>query len=101
EFGAGLDGVLSDLKACGKLRGVLNGIDTERYDPATDTWLEARYTAANRSGKRTDRKALQQECGLTEQEDAPVLGLVSRLVAQKGLDLLSSGLEKILNMGHQ
>jgi starch synthase len=68
--------------------GILNGIDTVVFDPATDPHLAAPYSVTDVSGKRACKRALQQECGLEVNEGRPLLGIVSRLVEQKGLDLL-------------
>jgi starch synthase len=71
-----------------RLVGILNGIEEEEWNPATDPSLVANYTAAALSGKRRCKAALQRACGLPERPDAPLFGMSARLVAQKGLDLV-------------
>ena len=86
EYGERLDGLLRRVRS--RVVGILNGIDTVVFDPATDPHLAAPYSVTDVSGKRACKKALQQECGLEVNEGRPLLGIVSRLVEQKGLDLL-------------
>ncbi|MEA3220944.1 glycogen synthase GlgA [Immundisolibacter sp.] len=86
EFGCGLDGLLRYRSAV--LVGILNGIDTELWNPATDPALAARYDAHSLERKAIDKAALQTELGLAAEPDALLLGMVSRLVEQKGVDLL-------------
>lgn len=77
-----------------RLVGILNGLDYEAYDPATDTALAARFDAANPAAKRACREALEREVGLDG--DRPLLGVVSRLADQKGIDLLWEALPALL-----
>ena len=85
-FAHGLDGI---LRQCGyKLTGVLNGIDVERYNPATDPGIPQRYTPEDLTGKAADKAELQRLMGLNQEPDVPVVGIVSRLVGHKGLDLI-------------
>ena len=88
--GAGLDGV---LRAQGdRYVGILNGIDTDIWNPATDPLLPAHFTADDLSGKAECKRALLATLGLRGGDDAmkrPLVGMVSRLVAQKGLDLIN------------
>lgn len=86
EMGERLDGLLRHRGD--RVAGILNGIDTTVYDPATDKHLAAHYTADDPSGKAACKAALQRECGLAVDPDTPLLGVVSRLVQQKGFDLL-------------
>ncbi len=83
--GFGMEGLLARRAA--DLHGILNGIDLETWDPASDPALAARYSAADPGGKAACRRALLAECGLPADSEAPVLGVVSRLDRQKGLDL--------------
>jgi starch synthase len=85
ELGCNLDGLLRRHQ--GRLVGILNGIDTHEWDPASDALLPARYSAADLAGKARCKRELLRRAGLTE-GDTPVLGLVSRLAWQKGVDLL-------------
>lgn len=98
EFGYGLEGVLSSRKY--KLSGILNGIDTKVWNPATDSLIPFNFTAQCRNpGKQKDKKALLESYGITankEQLDAPLLGLVSRLVEQKGIDMVVEAIPAIL-----
>jgi starch synthase len=87
EFGHGLEGVLKHRTS--DLFGILNGIDEEIWDPATDTFLERGYELKSfQRGKAAAKKALQKELGLEENKDLILAGVVSRLDYQKGLDTL-------------
>jgi starch synthase len=87
EFGAGLDGVIREY--CQKVSGILNGIDTDLYNPETDAFIAAHYNADHfAQGKAACKEALQREFDLPVDPDAPVFGFVGRLADQKGLDLL-------------
>ncbi|WP_338216912.1 glycogen synthase GlgA [Lacticaseibacillus salsurivasis] len=93
QFGEHLDGTLR--KQAGKLVGILNGIDTQLYDPATDKHLPAHYTASDLSGKAKDKRALQRSVGLPQRK-VPLFGIVSRLTRQKGMDQLLTALNVLL-----
>lgn len=95
EYGYGLDGTLRH--EAGKLVGILNGIDDEIWNPATDAALPAPYDADDPSGKRASRDALAQQLGLSG--DGPILGLVSRFADQKGIDLLLGAAPTLLTRG--
>jgi len=87
EYGFGLDGLLRERRAV--LSGILNGVDYERWNPATDSHIAAQYTAVDLAGKRECKRALLTEVGLPERMiDRPVLGIVSRFATQKGFDLI-------------
>jgi starch synthase len=86
EEGMGLAGLLRDR--AGQLTGILNGIDTTAWDPAHDPHLPVDYDAKRLPRKARNKAALQAEMGLTPGDDLPLLGVVSRLTHQKGLDLL-------------
>ncbi len=86
RFGAGLEGVFE--QRADDLRGILNGIDDETWNPATDPYLAERYDAEHPGGKRACREALEREMGFSVDPAAPILGIVSRLTHQKGLDLV-------------
>jgi starch synthase len=94
EYGERLDGVLRARRD--RVAGVLNGIDTRVNDPATDPHLPVAYSVEDMSGKAMCKAALQQELGLPESPTAPVLGIVSRLVEQKGLDLVLQVLPSLM-----
>ncbi len=85
ELGEGMDGVLRVRS--GDLYGIVNGIDYGEFDPRTDPHVYRNYDPSDLSGKRENKGALQKEMGLPVR-DVPVLGIVSRLVGQKGLDLI-------------
>ena len=90
EFGYGMDGVLTARTH--KLSGILNGIDTDVWNPAGDTLIEDHYTVSNLvSGKRNNKTALLKAFGKKPDKamlDAPLLGMVGRMVEQKGVDLI-------------
>jgi starch synthase len=86
EGGNGLDGVLRFHAP--KLTGILNGVDYEIWNPGTDPYIAAHYGPEDLSGKAICKKALKKELGLTTPDDRPLFGVVSRLVAQKGLTLI-------------
>lgn len=89
NYGWGLDGVLSQRHE--RIFGIPNGLDWQEWNPAHDTGLVAQYTAADASeGKQRNRTALRQEFGLSDDAEVPVIGIVSRLVDQKGFDLLAA-----------
>jgi starch synthase len=71
--------------------GILNGIDTDVWNPETDPYLPANYSAADLAGKRRCKAALQQALALPAGPDIPLIGMTARLVAQKGLDLILEG----------
>ncbi|MCL5022883.1 MAG: glycogen synthase GlgA [Nitrospirae bacterium] len=98
EFGFGLDGVLR--KRAGDLYGVVNGIDTDEWDPATDPLIPARYDRRDLSGKGVCRKELVGECTLDRGEkNAPLVAMVGRLSAQKGIDIFLEAAEEVVSMG--
>jgi starch synthase len=88
EYGERLDGLLRSRRD--RMAGILNGIDTEAFNPATDRYLAANYDTSSIAGKATCKAALQQELGLEIDASRPILGIVSRLAEQKGLDLIDS-----------
>jgi starch synthase len=96
EFGQGLDGVIR--ARAGDLVGILNGIDTGIWNPATDPAIAARYRTPR--GKAKNRAALREEFGLPK-ADGPLCAVVSRLTHQKGLDLLLDALPALLHRGGQ
>jgi starch synthase len=86
EFGYGLEGLL--LHRTDRLKGVLNGIDYEEWDPASDPALPQHYDADTFDLKKINKLRLQQEMGLPEDENAFLFGHIGRLVEQKGVDLI-------------
>ncbi|RMH51379.1 MAG: glycogen synthase GlgA, partial [Zetaproteobacteria bacterium] len=99
EYGCRLDGFLR--RFAGKLTGIVNGIDTECWDPARDPHIACNYAAGRTSGKRRCKAALQQECGLAPSAEAPLLATISRLADQKGIDLLIAAAPAWLEEGAQ
>ena len=95
--GASLDGLLRRRQ--GALHGILNGIDVNEWNPETDALLPARYGAEDLSGKAVCRRELLRRFGLPEEERTPLLGIVSRLAWQKGVDLLLEVLPQALEEG--
>ncbi len=93
-FSNGLHHVLEQNK--GKLKGILNGIDVEYYNPLTDTELFANYSVRNMKGKAENKKQLQKQLGLTESADTPLFAIISRLTGHKGLDLVMGMAEEML-----
>ncbi|MEA5451710.1 glycogen synthase GlgA [Leptolyngbya sp. CCNP1308] len=94
-YGEELEGLLSFIS--GKLTGVLNGIDDESYDPATDRYITKTFTADSLENRRTNKVAIQEELGLEVNSKAFLVGLVGRLVEQKGLDLILQILDRFLS----
>ena len=91
EFGAGLEGVLAGLGR--RYGGILNGVDTDTWNPATDRFLPAHYDAQDLSGKTECKRALLARLNLPRGDDVlarPLVGMVSRLVSQKGVDLIAA-----------
>jgi starch synthase len=88
EFGYGLEGVLRSR--ADRLQGILNGVDYEEWDPATDKLIPANFTPGNLQGKEVCKKALLEKMGAHQPLlERPVLGIVSRFVRQKGFDLIA------------
>lgn len=98
-YGFGLQGLLAQRQT--HLTGILNGIDTQDWNPATDTALIKPYSAKNITGKKAVKKHLQQTFGLNIDANAPLLGVVSRFAYQKGLDLLPPIIPELVAEGCQ
>ena len=99
EYGAGLDALLRARRD--RLRGILNGIDYEEFDPSVDRYIPARYDASCLQRKQLNKVALQERSGLVADAEVPLLGMVARLVDQKGFDLLCDSLDGIVRLGAQ
>ena len=97
--GAGLDGILRSLSF--KLTGILNGIDVEEWDPETDAHIASNFSRERLNGKALSKRALLREMKLRHAARTPLFGFVSRLVDQKGIDLLIAALPRILHAGAQ
>ena len=97
--GAGLDGVLRSLSF--KLDGILNGIDVDEWDPAKDSFIDANYDQEKMQGKAIAKRMLAREAGLKYKAKTPILAIISRLVEQKGFQLLTPILPRLLAAGAQ
>ena len=93
-YSHGLDPILNQRSW--KLCGILNGIDTDSYNPETDKDIWANYNADDFSNKAKNKAELQKMMGMNVDADVPVVGIVSRLVGHKGVDLMKEVLEKSL-----
>ena len=94
-FAYGLQHIIN--KCSDKLTGILNGIDVEGYDPATDKRVFANYDAKDRSGKAVCKRELQKMLDLPVREDVPVIAIISRLASHKGIDLIKCVMEELLS----
>jgi starch synthase len=94
EYGETIEGLLSFIS--GKLVGILNGIDTEMYNPATDKQLKQMFTGDTLEKRPANKIALQEEVGLEVNSGAFLMGMVTRLVEQKGLDLVIQTLDRFM-----
>jgi starch synthase len=93
-FGEGLDGLLRARSNC--LRGIVNGIDYDEYNPATDKYIDKNFSKANfRKEKVKNKTALQKELGLEVNPKKMMIGIVSRLTDQKGFDLISCVMDEM------
>ncbi|MBZ5618446.1 MAG: glycogen synthase GlgA [Acidobacteriia bacterium] len=99
EFGFGLEGILEARAA--SLVGILNGADYEIWNPRLDRFIASNYDPGDLSGKRACKADLQRTFGLREDPEIPLLGAVSRLVSQKGFDLVERVLDDLLQRGVQ
>ncbi len=99
EFGCGLDGVLRER--ADDLFGVVNGIDYDVWNPETDRLIPADYSAGDLSGKAVCKRELLRALGLPEREGVPLCGIISRLAAQKGFDLLEAALDELMSLDLQ
>ena len=95
EYGAGFDGLLRFRRRV--LHGILNGIDTSVWQPATDRAIAATYSVVNVEPRQQNRAALLEETGL--EDGGPIFGMVSRLAHQKGIDLLIDALPRLVDAG--
>lgn len=99
DFGEHLDGILR--RRAPILQGIVNGIDTNGFDPTTDPRIAQNFTVEDRSGKAVCKARLQQELGLEVRDDRPLMVMVTRLTRQKGMDLVTYALDRILSGGVQ
>jgi starch synthase len=99
EQGQGLDRILSDIGA--RLKGILNGLDYEAWDPMTDEALVAPFSSDDPAARRLNLEALREQLRLYPKDDAPVFAFIGRLVHQKGVDILSRLIGKMVEEGMQ
>ena len=100
EFAYGFEGILAARRA--DLAGILNGIDTDTWNPAADPFIPTPYSASALAGKRDAKRALLTAYGLPADEAAlrvPLIGMVSRMVEQKGLDLIADAVADLPHLG--
>ena len=95
--GWGLDGLLRYRDD--RLSGILNGINTAEWNPARDSLLPARFSRDRLGGKLDNRRALEAEAGLAAITDSPIIGMVGRLTAQKGVDLVLENVDALIGHG--
>ncbi|MDD1629609.1 MAG: glycogen synthase GlgA [Methylococcaceae bacterium] len=96
DFGYGLEGLLSHRKEV--LTGIINGIDANQWDPETDAYISERYNISTLNKKQLNKTALQNKHSLPVDNSIPVIALVSRLVEQKGIDLVLECLPEMLTL---
>lgn len=96
DFGCGLEGVLAKRRDC--LFGILNGLDYSFWDPAIDKFLAARYDAESFNHKYQNKQDLQKQADLAQDRRIPLLGMVSRLAEQKGLDILGQAIDEVCKL---
>ena len=99
EFGFGLEGVLKQRQK--DLYGILNGVDYSVWNPETDRYLAAKYDAKSLDKKVENKKALCNQFKLPFQAETPLIGMVTRLVEQKGIDLVVDGIDELMKRGIQ
>lgn len=99
EFGAGLHNILMDRKQ--DVYGILNGVDYDEWNPETDKFLPYKYSIKDLSGKSKNKKFLMEHFNLPYDEDRPLIGVVSRLVSQKGFDIFSDAINELMNLDAQ
>ncbi|MBI3610183.1 MAG: glycogen synthase GlgA [Nitrospirae bacterium] len=98
EFGQGLEGVLRIRRQ--DLFGILNGVDYQQWNPAHDPYLSQPYDVRSLKGKRVCKEALQKECHLPVKE-VPLIGMITRLTTQKGVDLVIEALDELMRLDLQ
>ncbi len=96
EFGYGLEGLLSHKHEI--LSGIINGMDLEQWNPETDTSISEPYSVTNLEKKIINKTSLQARSSLPVNKSVPLFGLISRLVEQKGIDLIIDCLDEMVNM---
>jgi starch synthase len=99
EYGWGLEDVIRQRAS--DLYGILNGVDYEEWDPARDPFIAAKFSPRNMKGKAVCKRDLQATLGLPQRDDVPLFGVVSRMVQQKGTDIIAEAIHRILEMDVQ
>jgi starch synthase len=99
EFGSGLQEFFRNRTE--SIFGILNGLDTASFDPATDPIIANRFTADDLSARKQNKSALQEKLGLPMVEDVPLLGMVSRMDEAKGIDIALQGLKMLKKQNWQ
>jgi len=98
-YGYGLEGLLSQRQH--QLTGILNGIDTDAWNPQTDSYLVTHFNSETLASKARNTQLLRTKLGLSPQKQVPLIGLITRLTEQKGLDLLVPIIPEIIKKGAQ
>jgi starch synthase len=98
-YGCGLDGLLKQRQQ--QLTGILNGIDTEDWNPKTDSYLRHHYNINDLQLKARNTKILRTKLQLVQSKQMPLIGMITRLIEQKGIDLLVPIIEAIIKSGAQ
>jgi starch synthase len=99
DFGERLDGLLRCRE--GALRGILNGIDYEEFNPVKDSFIFKNYDVSTLRDKQINKVELQKELGLFQNKATPIIGMISRLTSQKGIDLLAKIADRLLQQDVQ
>lgn len=100
EFGYGLEGLLAYRREQGRLSGILNGIDYHIWNPETDPLIAKRFAVSQPRNKAGNKAALQKQFFLPDNSNTLLIGLISRLVSQKGIDLAIAAMGRVLEAGH-
>ena len=97
EFGCGLDGLLNTRKK--DLYGIVNGVDYSVWNPETDKFIAKKYSARDLSGKLECKKDVLKECAIRYDPSRPLIGMITRLAEQKGIDIVADCMDKLLELG--
>ncbi len=96
EYGYGLNGLMKARSL--DIYGILNGIDYDIWDPSKGKRISAKFSKTNLRGKATNKTALRKMTGLAAKKDVPIIGIVTRIAGQKGLDILADAFDKIMKL---
>ena len=99
EYGAGLHNLLRERKT--DVYGILNGVDYEEWNPETDKFLPYKFSAKDLSGKTKNKKFLLEHFNIPYDENIPLIGVISRLVIQKGFDIFAGAIDDLINLNAQ